>query len=248
MLSKKRKLIIISSIIILSFTVMGFVYALLSDNMNLTNKIRIGSLKIEDIDLQLINSKNEEVNTILPGDINTIKWTTKNVGTSAALTRHTLEIYWDEENEELNDINKKMIYIFPANLKEEVILEDYEKGEQSTYMIKTESISSENDGKIKKGIKYQFVGDTLNGTDNKNVSKEVNYNFLDGAETVTDTNIMTDDSDATKDEISFRLLMNPKTSYLYQGMNVSIKVTTEAMQYTEDGNQNWTVIDTVVIN
>ena len=81
MLSKKKKSIIILTIVLISFTIMGIVYALLSDNMTLINKIKIGSLKIEDLNLKLINSKDEEVNSMLPGDIDILSWTTKNVGT-----------------------------------------------------------------------------------------------------------------------------------------------------------------------
>ena len=55
MLSKKKKGLIILTIILISFTIMGIVYALLSDNITLFNKINIGSLKIEDLNLKLFN-------------------------------------------------------------------------------------------------------------------------------------------------------------------------------------------------
>ena len=246
MSNKKRKIITIVTIVILSFTIMGIVYALLSDNMTLTNKIKIGSLQIEDLNLKLINEKDKEVDSMLPGDVDILKWTTKNVGTSAVLTRQTIEIYWEDDVEQINEESRKMIYMFPANISKEVILEDYLKGEQAQYMLKTEKISKEIDGKVKKGIKYQFIGDTLNGTDGNDVDKEINYNSTETS--VIDTNITTDDKDAKIDEIAFRLLMNPQTSYLYEGTDIKVIITTEGMQYTEDGSESWKVLDTQEIN
>ncbi len=246
MSNRKRKIITIISIVILSFTIMGIVYALLSDNMTLINKIRIGTLQIEDLNLKIINQKEEEVESMLPGDIDILSWTTKNVGTSAVLTRQTIEIYWDDDVEQINEESRKMIYMFPANISEEVILEDYVKGEQAQYMLKSEKVSKEIGGKVKKGIKYQFIGDTLNGSDGNDVSKEINHNSTETA--VIDSNINTDDNDAKLDEIAFRLLMNPQTSYLYEGTDIKVIITTEGMQYTEDGSESWKVLDTQEIN
>lgn len=246
MSNRKRKIITIISIVILSFTIMGIVYALLSDNMTLINKIKIGTLQIEDLNLKIINQKEEEVESMLPGDIDILSWTTKNVGTSAVLTRQTIEIYWDDDVEQINEESRKMIYMFPANISEEVILEDYVKGEQAQYMLKSEKVSKEIGGKVKKGIKYQFIGDTLNGSDGNDVSKEINHNSTETA--VIDSNINTDDNDAKLDEIAFRLLMNPQTSYLYEGTDIKVIITTEGMQYTEDGSESWKVLDTQEIN
>ena len=75
----------------------------------------------------------------------------------------------------------------------------------------------------------------------KNISKEVNYNI--SKESVIDKNISTDDSNATIDEIAYKILLSPKTSYLYQGNKIHVKVITEAMQYTEDGSENWKIAD-----
>ena len=76
----------------------------------------------------------------------------------------------------------------------------------------------------------------------KNVSKEINYNSTESS--VIDSNISTDDTDSTIDTIAYKLLLSPETSYIYQGMNVYVKLTTEAMQYTEDGSTEWKVVDT----
>jgi len=232
--NKKKKAIIITTIVITIFTIIGIAYALVSDNLNLFGKTTTGSVKIETLNLSFKKSNGDEVNVIEPADINTISWTTKNIGTSGILTRHTLEIYWNDETDE-NANN--LLYLYPANVSREEILSDYENAEQSKYLIKTEKVSKEVDGTTRYGIKYQFVGDVLDGTDMKNISKEVNYNLSDFEST-------SDDNDAVLDNISYKLLLSPKTSYLLQDKNVSIKVTTEAMQYTEDGSENWSVIDT----
>lgn len=64
-MSKKKKYTIISIVILLSFVVMGIVYALLSDHMQIKNKITIGSVKIENLDLKLKNLKGEEVSSYI---------------------------------------------------------------------------------------------------------------------------------------------------------------------------------------
>ena len=237
-MSKKKKYTIIAIIVLLSFAIIGIVYALLSDNVELRNKIKVGSVKIENLNLKLKNLKGEDVNSLVPADINTLSWTTKNIGTSRVLTRHILEIYWTDETDENANT---MLYMYPANMTNEAILADYEKGDKSEYIIKTEKVSREVNGKTQYGIKYQFVGDALDGTSMKNISKEVNYNI--SKESVIDKNISTDDSNATIDEIAYKILLSPKTSYLYQGNKIHVKVITEAMQYTEDGSENWKIAD-----
>lgn len=290
MMNKKKKITIISTIVILSFTIMGIVYALLSDKEELNNKLTVGSVHIENSNLSLRKSNGEETSILEPADIDTLSWTTENVGTSGALTRHTLEIYWKDMVEE--DANK-LLYLYPANISKEAILEDFKN--EGKLQLHTEKVSKEIDGEIRYGVKYQFVGDTLNGTDMKDVNKEVNYNYsledigneekneinsdvenneinLDtqnsiGNETnlnedskennksqsleniteeekqkIIDKNVNTDDNESNTDEIAFRVLLSPKTSYLFQGKEVSIKVTTEAVQYTEDGSENWTIV------
>ncbi len=234
-MSKKKKTIIITSIVIAAFAIMGIVYALLSDNMQLINKITIGTVRIDSLNLRLTDKTGEVVELMAPADVDTLSWTTKNIGTSGVLTRHTLEIYYEDDLD---------LYMYPANMSEEAIYEDFEKiqnGQESTYLIKTEAITGE-----KKGMKYSFIGDALNGSDNEEVSKEVNYNST--VATIIDANIKTDDTDKKKDEIAFRLLLSPKTTYLQQGKKISAKVTTEAMQYTEDGSENWQVVDVEYFN
>lgn len=237
--NKKKKIIIISTIVITSFIIIGIVYALVSGKLNLFGKTTTGSVEIETLNLSLKKTNGSEVNVLEPADINILSWTTKNIGTSGILTRHTLEIYWNDET----DANaNNLLYLYPANMSKEAILADYEKGEESKYLIKTEKVSKTVNGQVRYGIKYQFLGDTLDGTDMTGVSKEKDYN-LNNSE-VTIENAKTDDNESTSDSIAYKILLSPKTSYLYQGKNVSVKVTTEAMQYTEAGSENWKVVDT----
>ena len=239
MMSKKKKIIIISSIVIAAFAIMGIVYALLSDSLELTNKITVGSVKIDTYNLKIKDSEGEEVELMSPADIDTLSWTTENKGTAGVLTRHTLEIYWDDDVQ---------LYLYPANMSDSAILADFERvysGQESEYLLNTETITKEVNGVTKNGIKYNFVGDNLNGSDNndtdKNISSEVNYNMTEA--TVIDEEINTDDSNKVLDTVAFKVLLSPKTSYLNQGKNISVKVLTEAMQYTEDGQGEWVVAD-----
>lgn len=253
MMSKKKKIGIITAIVVASFIIMGIVYALFSDRIQIVNKLKIGTLQIDDLNLTLKKENGDTEDVLEPADLDTISWTTKNVGTSGALTRHILEIYWkDASNTNLSDV----LYLYPANLSKETILADFQNiqdGNASTYVLDTETFTRDVIGGTTNGIKYKFVGDRLKGSDNKSVIKdgeqasvaEVNYNSTDT--TIIDTNISTDDTSETQDEISFRMLVSPKMSYLLQGKRIEIKVTTEAMQYTEDGSENWTVVDTITV-
>ncbi|MBR2241570.1 MAG: hypothetical protein IJ890_09415 [Clostridia bacterium] len=237
MMTRKKRIIIISSIVVVAFVIMGIVYAFFGDSVQKINKIKVGSVRIENLNLSLKKSNGETATIIEPADIDTLSWTTSNIGTSGVLTRHTLEIYWKEATDASAN---NLLAMYPANMSKEAILEDFAKSEPE-YQIETENVSKTESGVTKYGIKYQFVGDTLNGTDGKEVSKEVNYNTSN--EAILDANRATDDTSKTVDEIAYRLILSPQTSYLFQGKQLSIKVTTEAMQYTEDGSENWTVVD-----
>lgn len=238
-MTKKKRIIIISSIVVASFIIMGIVYAFFTDFEQLTNRLVAGTLNIEDTEISFKKANGENADLLEPGDINTLSWTTKNVGTSGALTRQTLELYWTDD---LDVGVNTLIYMYPANMTDEAILEDYAKGENSEYAIDFTEVTRTIEGKNKNGVKYQFVGDTLNGSDNIEVSNEVNYNSDVAA--VIDSNINTDDTNKKEDSIAYKILLSPDTSYLYQGRKLSVFLTTEGMQYTEDGSGTWTVEDT----
>lgn len=235
MSEKKKKIIIITTIVLALIIIIALGYAVITGNLNLFGKTKTGSVKIETINAKIENSKGEKVDFLEPADINTLTWTTKNIGTSGILTRHTLEIYW---NEGADEKSSELLYLYPANISQEEILADYETGEKQ---IKVEKVSKTEGNIVRYGIKYQFEGDTLDGTDMNGVSAEKDYNSPQFEST-------TDDKDAMLDIIEFKVFLSPKISYLYQGLPVTVTVTTEAMQYTEDGKGDWAVIDTKQIN
>lgn len=237
-MSGKKKTIIISSVVLAAFIIMGVVYALFSDKLELTNRFKVGTVHIDTKDLALKDKNGTTAQLLSPADIDTLSWTTENLGTSAVLTRQTLEIRWS------GDLN---FYLYPANMSEEKILEDFEniQNGSETKSLVTEPITETVGGVTKVvGMKYNFVGDVLDGSNNNDensVASEVNYNSTDA--TIIDATINTDETDKKQDKVAFRLLLSPKTSYLEQGKIISIKVKTEGMQYTEDGSGTWVEAD-----
>lgn len=234
-MNKKKKTIIITSVVLASFVIIGIVYALLSDSIAIKNKFKVGTVHIDIVNLALKDEDGDDVELWEPADINTISWSTKNIGTSAVLSRHTLEIRWT------GNMN---FYLYPANMKDSEIIADFQRIQEGgeTVSILTEPITETVGGATKiVGLKYNFVSDTLDGTNNTaqdSVSSEVNYNST--VEGKIDSNINTDDSNKKQDDVAFKLLLSPKTSYLNQGKVVSVKVKAEGMQYTTEGSQDGT--------
>ncbi|MBE5805719.1 MAG: hypothetical protein E7313_03265 [Clostridiales bacterium] len=229
----KKKPVIICSILILLIILIGIAYARATGKLELVGTTKTGSVKIENINLEFKKQNGERVDFLEPADINQISWTAKNIGTSAVLTRHSLEIYWEDvDNKEASN----SLLLYPANITNEDILKDYEQGDNNKYQIETELLEKNIGGSNVYGIKYLFVGDTLDGTDMKGKSSEENYNLKEFTSN-------TDDKDTTLDTISYKLLVNPKLSYLYQGKKVVIRIVTEAMQYTDSGKEEWSVVD-----
>lgn len=233
-MSKKKKTIIISAIILVAFVIMGVVYALFTDTLSIKNKFKVGTVHIDTKDLlikeNIADTTKDEL--LAPGDIDYITWTTENLGKTAVLTRHTLEITWEGEQQ---------FYLYPANMPDEIINADF-KDNAAGNAIVTEPITSVVEGQTKVvGMRYNFTGDTLDGQDNtesNSVSKEENYNS-----TSYPTN--TDDTEKKLDKVAFKILLSPRTNYLQQNKKINIKVKTEGMQYTEEGSQegNWVAVD-----
>lgn len=235
---KKKKIgVIVLAIVI----VVGIVLATVSINRLIQNIVKSGTVQVEEINLQLKDLEGNVTKEIAdwePGDVDLVTWKVKSIGTAAVYTRNKLQIYW---NEEISS-NNQVIYLYPANMSKPEIIEDFKKGENSKYKLDVTSgeITLE-DSTVKKGIEYQFLGDVLDGTKMTGKSKEVNYN----SESFVNT---TDDKSETEDEIAFNILLSPNTSYLYEGKTLTIKVVTEAMQFTEEGKEEWKIVDTQTIN
>ncbi len=235
---KKKKIGVIVLVIVI---VVGIVLATVSINRLIQNIVKSGTVQVEEINLQLKDLEGNATKEIAdwePGDIDLVTWKVKNIGTAAVYTRNKLQIYW---NEEISS-NNQVIYLYPANMSKQEIIEDFKKGEDSKYKLDvTSGEITIDDSTVKKGIEYQFLGDVLDGTKMIGKSKEVNYN----SESFVNT---TDDKSETEDEIAFNILLSPNTSYLYEGKTLTIKVVTEAMQFTEEGKQEWQIVDTQTIN
>lgn len=227
---KKTKAVVTSLIIIAGITIavtIGGVIQFL---------VRSGTVKVDKINLQLKDSRGnvgKEIRDWEPGDINQVSWKVKNIGTAAVYTRNRLQIYW---NEEVNT-DAQMIYLYPANMSKQEIMTDFKKGEEAEYAIAVEVGDVDvGEGETKKGVEYVFYGDVLDGTKMTGKSQEVDYNIQANVKE-------TDDNSATEDDIAFNILFSPKTSYLYEGKTVTIKVITEAMQCTDNGKAEWQIVD-----
>lgn len=234
----KKKMIIVIVCIIIIF--IGIVIATTSTNWIMEHFVKSGTVEVDEINLQLKDidgNVSKEIKNWEPGDINQISWSVKNLGTAAVYTRNKIQIYW---NEDVVD-NPQYIFLYPDNMSKEEILEDFKKGENSTYAIKaTAGDININENTAKKGIEYEFLGDVLDGTKMTGKSEEVNYNDKSFPKS-------TDDDKTNEDTIAFKMLFSPKTSYLYEGKTVTVKVITEAMQYTDNGKAEWKIVDSQVI-
>lgn len=235
---KKKKIGVIILVIVI---IVGIVLATVSINRLIQNFVKSGTVQVEEINLQLKDSEGnitKEIADWEPGDVDLVTWKVKNIGTSAVYTRNKLQIYWNEEVLS----NNQVIYLYPANMSKQEIIEDFKKGKDSKYKLNvTSGEITLDDNNVKKGIEYQFLGDVLDGTKMTGKSKEVNYN----SESFVNT---TDDKSEVEDEIAFNILLSPNTSYLYEGKTLTIKVVTEAMQFTEEGKEEWQIVDTQTIN
>ncbi|HBC84424.1 MAG TPA: hypothetical protein DCZ30_03035 [Clostridiales bacterium] len=235
---KKKKIGVIVFVIVI---IVGIVFATVSINTMIQNMVKSGTVQVEEINLQLKDMQGnitKEIQDWEPGDVDLVTWNVKNIGTSAVYTRNKLQIYWNEEIAS----NNQVIYLYPANMSRQEIIEDFKKGEDSNYKLNiTSGEINIDDNTIKKGIEYQFLGDVLDGTKMTGNSKEVNYN----SESFENT---TDDNSEVEDKIAFNILLSPNTSYLYEGKTLTIKVITEAMQFTKEGKEEWQIVDTQTIN
>ena len=234
--TKRIVLIILITLVAVAFIAVA--YALISENYKVEHKITTGTLTIEDINLQiedrLTETMQDKITKWSPGDASLLTWDTVNTGTSAAKTRHTITVYWD--NAEIGDIAKDLLYIYPANMTNQQVIEDFNNGKQSDLGI-NENATIQIDGENKLGITYTVYGDTLDGTDITGVATQVDYDSKES--NIND--YTTQENDATSDKLAFRILLSPTTSYLLQEETLSVRVVTEAMQYTEDGTGNWEI-------
>lgn len=237
-MKNKKKKIITAGLVI--GVIAGVTFAITSSEKILENIVKSGTVEVESINLQLKDSQgniSKQIDDWEPGDVDLVTWNVKNIGTAAVYTRNKIQIYWNEDVPN----NSQYIYLYPANMIKEEIIEDFKKGEDSQYAIDvTSGTITLDSGEEKNGIEYSLLGDSLDGSEMVGKSKEINYNSVDFDKT-------TDDSSTTEDTIAFNILLSPKTSYLFAGKTITIKVVTEAMQYTDEGKAEWKIVDTQTI-
>lgn len=236
---QKKRIIIISALIAFCICGFGIVFAILQTTDTAENKLKIGSLDVDIKNLKLVDKNNVEkvpgdTIKIQPGDINTLNFTGENVGTATALTRYTVEVYWKDVADvaEITNSNPSSLFaLYPATMSNENIIADFysenttqtgtsnEGTNSGNTRITTETFTKEVDGKTVYGIKYKFLGDTLDGSVGPVVSNKTSQDF------------------------GFKILLSNKLSYLYQNKDIGIEITSEALQYTEQGSSNWNVTD-----
>lgn len=232
------KVILIILIFLVAVILVSFAYALIKENYKVEQKITTGTLQIKDINLQiedrLTGTMQDKITKWSPGDASLLTWETVNEGTSAAKTKHTIIVYWDNEN--INKNVKDLLYIYPANISNEEVLKDFNNEKQLAIPVTTRG-EIQIDDKTKTGISYTFYGDTLDGTDKTGVATQVDYD----AKNIKTEGYTTVENEALVDKIGVRILLSPETSYLLQEETISVRVITDAMQYTEDGETEWEV-------
>lgn len=240
-----KKIILIILIVIAGMALVASVYAVISEVYEINHKVKTGTVTLQDINLKiedrLTGVMEDQLARWSPGDASILTWDTVNTGTAAVRTRHTVQVYWNNTN--ISADAKDLLYFYPANMTNEEVLADFNANKQKALQADRDA-TIEVDGANKVGISYMFLGDILDGTDKTGYATEVNYDNADyGTETFT-----TVENNNLSDKIGLRILLNPNTSYLFQEEELSIKVITEAMQYTENGTGEWTVQSTQVID
>lgn len=239
-----KKIILIILIVIAGLAFIASVYAVVSEVYEINHKVKTGTVTLQDINLKiedrLTGVMEDRLTKWSPGDASILTWDTVNTGTAAVRTRHTIQVYWNDTN--IGESAKDLLYFYPANMTNEEVLADFNQTKSKALEIDRES-TIEVDGAQKIGVSYTFLGDILDGTDKTEFAEEKNYD----AEGFEEETFTTKESQTTSDKIGLRILLNPNTSYLFQEKELSIKVITEAMQYTEDGVGEWTVQSTQVI-
>ena len=232
--NKKKKIGVIALVVVI---IVGVVLATVTVNRLRENNVRSGTVQVANINLQLKDQAGnvvEEISDWEPGDVDQVTWTVENTGTAAVYTRNKIQIWW---NEEIPDNQTPVLYLYPANMSKAEVIEDFKRGNEARYAIPvTRGDIAVDSTTNRKGIEYQVLGDVLDGTKMTGKSSEVDYNLTTSLKT-------TDDSSATKDVIAYNILFSPRTSYLYEGKTLTIKVITEAMQYTNAGKEEWHIVD-----
>lgn len=178
---------------------------------------------------------------IMPGDVVDISWTVENLGNKSILTRNTIYIFWDYDNDanvaESNGNN--VVYLYKQNTTPEEIRADMlTQNPSSSNLIDLGGIKTFSfNGKTYAGYRLTVYGDYLDGVGNNAETgiadgNEVNY----GSEY--------DDTSAVLDVVSYKLALSQWANIHTSGQQLRIVVVTEALQYQNTNDGDWIEVGT----
>lgn len=239
-MKNKTRTLKIAAISLLIFVLVSVTaLAAFSDYENMQTDARVGTVRIDDIDLQIkdvpvaasgTGDFGDGISNWNPGDANLVKWDVINLGNKSIDTRNTIVLYWDEDPD-LPEAG--IIYLYPADMDDADILTDIRSGDpQFNIDMGTDDHEIDLGGGVTRyGFVYTFESDSLDGTGS-------------AAETGDSTNVdyitTGDERLATSDHIQFKLVLSPKAPAVYMSKHFAINVITEARQHKN--SSDWTEV------
>lgn len=235
-MDSKNKKMILAALAVVSIVVLiiGITYAVLTDMDDKNNKFKVGNLDIEIVNLDL-KKNNVSTRVIMPGEIDVVSWTSENVGTITAKTRHVVDIYW-KDVEDINAITEiaaqDLLILYPANLSDAEILADFENN--GNKRLATEV--------TEQGVEPKWIVEAIPTVVEKKVNNKtvygLRYKFLSAT---LDGSNSTNDPKVSSQDLSFKVFLRPDASYLYQQKEIGVDVVVEGLQ--DNGDGEWTIAD-----
>jgi len=237
MSSRKKILTIILSVVsalVLFAGAIAGTYAIFSEAKQDSINGEAGEVTINPITISTSNS-----NKLMPGDVIDFSWKVENAGNASVLTRNTVYLYWD-----YNDVSKQnasngndTVFVYKQTTSNSLIQSDIlDMNPQSPNLIDIGSLTSfVVNGNTRSGYKFMTYGDTLDGVGTEahtGVSTETNYGST------------YDDNATTYDLVSFKLALSQMANINTSGQKLNIFVVTEAMQYENTDDSDWSLVGT----
>lgn len=235
-MKSRKKLItmilsIVSAVVVIASTVAG-TYAIFSESKQDDIQGEAGSVTIKPIYVATTTE-----GKLMPGDVVDFFWTVENAGNASILTRNTVYLYWEYDNESFadNSNGNNSIFVYKQNTSNSLIKADMlskspsspnliNLGELSTFVI---------NGEKRTGYKFTVYGDDLDGVGEDaqtGISREVDY----------DSEL--DDSYSTRDVVSYKIGLSQYANINTSGQTLKIYVVTEAMQYENTDDSDWSLV------
>src|SRR5574344_641887 len=132
-----KKTLLIILIVVASLAFMASAYAVISKVYEINHKVKAGTVTLQDINLKLEDRltgvMEDKITKWSPGDASILTWNTVNTGTAAVRTRHTVQVYWKNEN--IGEAAKDLLYFYPANMTNEEVVADFKAGKEKALSI-----------------------------------------------------------------------------------------------------------------